>query len=133
MYRCESWTITKAEYGRIDAFELSCWGRFLKSSLDYKEIKPVNPKGNQHYIFIGRIDTEAEAPILWLPDSKSQLIGKDPDAGKNWRQKQKMRWLDSITDSKDMNLSKHLEKVEDRGAWRARVHDIEKSRTGLSC
>ena len=83
MYRCESWTITKAEYGRIDAFELSCWGRFLKSSLDYKEIKPVNPKGNQHYIFIGRIDTEAEAPILWLLDSKSQLIGKDPDAGKD--------------------------------------------------
>ena len=96
MYRCESWTITKAEYGRIDAFELSCWGRFLKSSLDYKEIKPVNPKGNQHYIFIGRIDTEAEAPILWLLDSKSQLIGKDPDAGKDSRQKQKVATEDKM-------------------------------------
>ena len=81
MYRCESWTITKAEYRRIDAFELSCCRRFLKNSLDYKEIKPVNPKRNQHYISIGRIDTEA--PILWPPDSKSQLIGKDPDAGKD--------------------------------------------------
>ena len=58
--------------------------------MDYKEIKPDNPKGNQHYIFTGRIDTEAEAPILWLSDSKSQLIGKDPDAGKDWRQKQKV-------------------------------------------
>ena len=83
MYRCESWTMKKAEYGTVDALELSCQGRFLKSSLDYKEIKPVNPKGNQHYIFIGRTDAEAEAPILWPPDSKSQLIGKDPDAGKD--------------------------------------------------
>ena len=55
----------------------------LESPLDSKEIKPVNPKGNQPLIFIGRIDTEAEAPILWPPDVKSQLIGKDPDAGKD--------------------------------------------------
>ena len=55
----------------------------LESLLDCKEIQPVNPKGNQLLLFIGRIDTEAEAPILWLPDSKSQLIGKDPDAGKD--------------------------------------------------
>ena len=54
-----------------------------------KEIKPVNPKGNQYWIFIGRTDGEAEAPILWPPDEKSQLIGKDPDAGKDWRQKEK--------------------------------------------
>ena len=59
----------------------------LESSLDSKEIKPVNPKGNQPWIFIGSTDAEAEAPILWPPDAKSQLIGKDPDAGKNWRQK----------------------------------------------
>ena len=57
----------------------------LKSSSDSKEIKPVNPKGNQSWIFIGRTDAEAEAPILWPPDTKSQLIGKDPDAGKDWR------------------------------------------------
>ena len=61
----------------------------LESPLDSKEIKLVNPKGNQPWIFIGRTDAEAEAPILWPPDAKSQLIGKDPDAGKDWRQKEK--------------------------------------------
>ena len=60
----------------------------LESPLDSKEIKPVNPKGNQPWIFIRRSDTEAEAPILWPPDSKSQLIGKDPDARNDWRQKE---------------------------------------------
>ena len=60
----------------------------LESPLDCK-IKPVNPKGNQPWIFIGRTDAEAEAPILWLPDAKNQLIGKDPDAGKDWRQEEK--------------------------------------------
>ena len=61
----------------------------LESPLDCKEIKPVNRKGNQFWIFIGRTNAEAEAPILWLPDLKSQLLGKDPDAGKDWRQKEK--------------------------------------------
>ena len=70
MYGCESWIIKKTEGRRIDAFELWCWRRFL-SPLDCKEIKSVNPKGNQPRIFIGRTDAEAEAPILWLPDVKS--------------------------------------------------------------
>ena len=61
----------------------------LESSLNSKEIKPVNPKGNQPWIFIGKTDAEAEAPILWPPDTKSQLIGKDPDGAKDWRQKEK--------------------------------------------
>ena len=61
----------------------------LESRLDSKEIKPVNPKGNQPWIFIGRTDAEAEAPILWLPDMKSQLIGKDPNAGEDWGQEEK--------------------------------------------
>ena len=61
----------------------------LESPVDSKEIKPVNPKGNQPWIFIGKTDTEAEAPILWPPDTKSQLFGKDPDAGKDWRQEEK--------------------------------------------
>jgi len=60
-----------------------------KSPLDYKEIKPVNPKGNQSWIFIGRTDAEAETLILWPPDAKNWLIGKDPDAGKDWRQEEK--------------------------------------------
>ena len=72
----------------IDAFKLWCWRR-LENPLDYKEIKPVNPKRKQPWIFIGRTNAEAAAPILWLPDLKSLLIGKDPDAGKDWRQKEK--------------------------------------------
>ena len=61
----------------------------LKSPLDWKEIKQVSPKGNQSWIFIGRNDAEAEAPLFWPPDAKSLLTGKDPDAGKDWRQKKK--------------------------------------------
>ena len=89
MYGCESWTIKKAEWWRIDAFEFWCWRRVFESPLDCKEIQAVHPKGNQSWIFIGRTDAEAEAPILWLPDVKNWLIGKDPDAGKNWRQEEK--------------------------------------------
>ena len=80
--------------------------KILESPLDCQEIKPVNSKGNQSWIFIGR--TVAEAPILWPPDAKSWLILKDPDVGKDWRQKEKgrerMRWLDSITNSVDIHL-----------------------------
>ena len=80
------------------------------SPLDSKEIKPVNPKGNQPWIFIGRTDTEAEAPIIWPPDVKSWLTGKDPDAGKDWGQEEKGaaegKWLDGITDSMDVSLRK---------------------------
>ena len=61
----------------------------LESPLDRKEIKPANPKGNQPWIFIASVDAKAETPLLWPPDAKSQLIGKDPDAGKDWRQKEK--------------------------------------------
>ena len=68
----------------------------FESLLDYKEIKPVNPKGNQSWIFIGRTAAEAEAPIIWPPDGKSQLIGKDPDAGKDWRQKEKETAEDEV-------------------------------------
>ena len=89
MYGCESCIIKKVERWKTDAFKLWCWRRpqHFESPLDYREIKPVNHKRNQPYIFIGRVD--AEAPILWPPDVKSQLIGKDSDAGKDWRQKEK--------------------------------------------
>ena len=70
MYGCESWTIKKAEYRRIDAFEMWCWRR-LESPLDCKDIKPVHPKGAQSWVFIGRTDIEAETPMLWPPDVKS--------------------------------------------------------------
>ena len=82
----------------------------LESPLYCKEIQPVHSKGNPSWIFIGRTDAEAEILILWPPDGKNWIIGKDPDAGKDWRWEergwQKMRWLDGITDSMDMTLSK---------------------------
>ena len=87
MYGCESWTIKKAEHRRIDAFELVvCWGLLTVPWI--AEVKPVHPKGNQSWIFTGRTDAEAEAPILWLPEVKSWLTGKDPDAGKDWGQEE---------------------------------------------
>ena len=87
MYGYENWTIKKAEHRRTDAFELL--EKTLESPLDCKEIQSVHPKGNQSWIFIGRTDAEAETPILWPSDVKSWLIGKDPDAGKDWRQEEK--------------------------------------------
>ena len=88
MYGYKNWTIKKAEQQRIDAFELWSW-RNLESPLDCKEMQQVHPKGNQSWIFIGRTDAEAETPILWPSDVKNWLIGKDPDAGKDWRQEGK--------------------------------------------
>ena len=78
----------KAEYQRIDLWTVVLENS-LESPLDSEEIKPVNPKGNQPWILVGRTDAEAEVPIIWLPDAKSRLTGKDPDAGKDWRQKEK--------------------------------------------
>ena len=85
MYGCKSWTVKKAERWRIDAFELKCvLEKPLENPLDCKEIQPVHPKRDQSWVFIGRTEAETEAPILWPPDAKNWLTGKDPDAGKDW-------------------------------------------------
>ena len=89
MYSCECWTIKEAECQRIYAFELWCCRRLLKSSLDSKELKPVNLKGDQLWIFTGRIDASAEVPVFWSPDANRWLIGKVPGAGKDWGQKKR--------------------------------------------
>ena len=89
MYKCESWTHKEGRAPKNWCFWTVVLEKTLESPVDCKAIKPVNPKGNQPWIFIGRTDAEGEAPILWSPDAKSRLIGKDPDAGKDWGQEEK--------------------------------------------
>ena len=132
MYGCE---LDHKEYWALKngCFWTAVLEKTLESPLDYKEMKPVNSKGNQSWVFIGRTDAEAEVPILLRRTDlleETLILGKiEGRRRKGW---QKMRWLDGITDSMDMSLSKFREMVKDRNAWHAAVHGITKNRTGLS-
>ena len=123
MYGCESWTIKKAERQRIDAFELWCWRRLLRVPWTARRSNQFILKEiDQSWVFIGKTDTEAETPILWPPDANSWLIGKDPDAGKNWGRKEKGTAEDEMVGwhhrLNDMSLTKLRELVMDREDWR---------------
>ena len=118
-------------------FQIVVLEKTLESPLANKEIKPVNPKGNQPWIFTERTEAEAEAPVLWPPEAKSWLIGPwcsltmmlGKTEGKRRWGWQRMRWLHSIANSISMSFSKFQDIVKDREAWHAAVHGVAKSRT----
>ena len=136
VFGCESWTIKKAERRWIDAFWTVVLEKTLASPLDCKEIQPVHPKGDQSWVFIGRTDAEAQAPILWPPGVKSWVARKDPDAGQDWRREEKGTTEDEMVGwhhrLNGRELGELRELVMKRGTWCAAVHAVAKSRTWLS-
>ena len=136
MYRCESWTIKKAEGRRIDAFELWCWRRVLRVPWTARRsnqsiLKEISPEYSLEGLML-KLKLQYFGHLMQTADSfgKTLMLGKIE--GRRRRGRQRMRWWAGITDSMDMTLSKLREVVEDRESWQASVHGVAKSRTRLS-